>query len=327
MADWGRGVNNDIGWGQGGTNDIGYGSIYADSNSGLTLLLQDNTAFIIEVDTSKAGSNSDQFQFTGAQGNYDVVAKQNGIVVQTFRDLSDQETITFSNGSGVYVLEIKEKSVNGFTGLRFNDSGDKLKLSKINQWGLFADNRQGLFFGCLNLNTLANDIEWLNIVTDGSQMFQDCPLQSLPSAMTLLNVENGSDMFRGCPLTFLPFQMILSNLQNGSQMFRGCPLQSLPSAMTLANLQNGFLIFLGSQFTTLPSSITLSNLENGSLMFLGSTINTQRYSILLIDMQNLNTNTNVTFHGGDSRYNDEGEVARNLLINNQSWSFTDAGPA
>jgi len=41
MSDWGKGVNNNIGWGQGGTNDIGYGSIYAVSNSGLTLLLKD----------------------------------------------------------------------------------------------------------------------------------------------------------------------------------------------------------------------------------------------------------------------------------------------
>jgi len=46
MADWGKGVNNDIGWGQGGTNDIGYGSIYAVSNSGLTLLLQDESFFL-----------------------------------------------------------------------------------------------------------------------------------------------------------------------------------------------------------------------------------------------------------------------------------------
>jgi len=41
MSDWGKGVNNNIGWGQSGTNDIGYGSIYAVSNSGLTLLLKD----------------------------------------------------------------------------------------------------------------------------------------------------------------------------------------------------------------------------------------------------------------------------------------------
>ena len=39
MSDWGKGVNNDIGWGQGADNNIGWGSIYAKSNSGLTLLL------------------------------------------------------------------------------------------------------------------------------------------------------------------------------------------------------------------------------------------------------------------------------------------------
>ena len=38
MSDWGKGVINNIGWGQGANNDIGWGSIYADSNSGLTLL-------------------------------------------------------------------------------------------------------------------------------------------------------------------------------------------------------------------------------------------------------------------------------------------------
>ena len=115
MSDWGKGVINDIGWGQGGTNDIGYGSIYADSNSGLTLLLKDNTAFIIEVKTDELGiSNNDQFQFTGAEGDYDVVAKQGGVIVQTFSDLSDAATITFANGEGTYILEVTPKEVNPF---------------------------------------------------------------------------------------------------------------------------------------------------------------------------------------------------------------------
>ena len=46
MSDWGKGVINNIGWGQGGTNDIGYGSIYADSNSGDTLLLKAESFFL-----------------------------------------------------------------------------------------------------------------------------------------------------------------------------------------------------------------------------------------------------------------------------------------
>ena len=46
MSNWGKGVINNIGWGQGGTNDIGYGSIYADSNSGDTLLLKAESFFL-----------------------------------------------------------------------------------------------------------------------------------------------------------------------------------------------------------------------------------------------------------------------------------------
>ena len=134
MSDWGKGVNNNIGWGQGGTNDIGYGSIYADSNSGSTLLLKDNTAFIIEVDTSKAGTPSDQFQFTGAVGDYDVVAKQNDIVVANFNDLSGAETITLPS-SGIYVLEVSAKEVNGFNRIQFDNKRDNDKILDTKNWG------------------------------------------------------------------------------------------------------------------------------------------------------------------------------------------------
>ena len=71
-------------------------------------------AFIIEVDTSKTGvSNNNQFQFTGAVGDYDVVAKQNGVVIETFNNLSDEATITLPS-SGVYILEVTPKEVNPF---------------------------------------------------------------------------------------------------------------------------------------------------------------------------------------------------------------------
>jgi surface protein len=133
-----------------------------------------NTAFIIEVDTSKAGSNSNQFQFTGAQGNYDVVAKQNGIVVQTFRDLSDQETITFSNGTGVYVLEVSAKEDNGFNRISFNNSGDKLKITDIKQWGnIVWSSFERAFFGCSNMLVTATDIPDLSSVTNMLVMFRN----------------------------------------------------------------------------------------------------------------------------------------------------------
>jgi len=350
MSNWGKGVINNIGWGQGANNDIGYGSIYADSNSGLTLLLKDNTAFIIEVDTTKAGTPSDQFQFTGAEGDYDVVAKQNNIVVATFDNLSGEETITLPS-SGVYVLEVNAKEVSPFTGMRFNNAGDKLKITKNLQWGIFNDTRQQLFFGCSNLTEIGSDVNWLNNITNGNELFRDCSLVSLPETLTLDNLTNGENMFKFNSLTFLPSGMTLDNLTNGENMFRGNSLTSLPSGMTLPNLNDGRLMFTEALLTSLPSGMTLDNLINGENMFrnanltdlpsgmtlpnlndgiaflVDSTINTARYSQLLVDMEDGNSNTNVLFHGGDSKYNTSGETARNLLIANQNWSFTDGGLA
>jgi hypothetical protein len=258
--------------------------------------------FIIEVDTSKAGvTNNNQFQFTGALGDYDVVAKQGGSVVQTFTNLSNQQNITFSNGSGVYVLEVTAKSTNGFTGLQFTNFGDKLKLLKINQWGVFNDIRQGLFFGCSNLTQIGVDNNWLNSITDGNFIFRDCGITSLPNTLTLNNLIKGNILFFNNSLTSLPSGMTLNNLKNGSRTFRNNPLTSLPSGMTLENLNNGYQ------------------------MFLGVTLSTARYSQLLEDMQNLNSNSNVSFNGGNSKYNTTGETARDLLTNDQSWTFTDGG--
>jgi len=172
MSDWGKGVINDIGWGQGGTNDIGYGSIYADSNSGLTLLLKDNTAFIIEVKTDNTGtSNDNQFQFTGAQGDYDVVAKQNDIVVANFNDLSGQQTITLPS-SGVYILEVFPKASNGFNRIQFDNNEDKNKILDTKNWGDIVWNSfENAFYGCINMTVTATDVPNLSSVTDMNSMF------------------------------------------------------------------------------------------------------------------------------------------------------------
>jgi hypothetical protein len=160
MSDWGKGVINDIGWGQGANNDIGWGSIYDKSYAGETLLKSDLNidAFIMEVDTSKTGvSNSDQFEFTGALGDYDVVAKQNDIVVANFNDLSNQETITLPS-SGVYVLEVIPKDTNGFNAIGYEDSRDVNKILDIITYGT-VEWTYISFYRCPNLKTIGDKIE------------------------------------------------------------------------------------------------------------------------------------------------------------------------
>jgi surface protein len=127
--------------------------------------------FIIEVDTSNAGSANDAFQFTGSVGDYDVVAKQNGTQVATFNDLSGQQTITLPS-SGIYVLEVIPKEVNGFNRIAFDNGGDKLKITDVKQWGDVAwSSFSSAFFGCSNMLTTATDIPDLSNVTDMGNMF------------------------------------------------------------------------------------------------------------------------------------------------------------
>ena len=144
--------------------------------SRLRTLPFNTTAFIIEVGTSKTGvSNNNQFQFTGAEGDYDVVAKKGGLVVQTFINLSDEETITFSDGSGVYVLEVSAKEVNGFNRISFNNGGDNSKVQDIKQLGTIVwSSFEGAFYGCTNTLVTATDVPNLSSVTSMKDMFNRC---------------------------------------------------------------------------------------------------------------------------------------------------------
>jgi hypothetical protein len=205
MSDWGKGVINDIGWGQGANNDIGWGSIYDKSNAGETLLKSDLNidTFIIEVDTSKTGvSNNNQFQFTGAEGDYDVVAKQNDIVVATFDNLSGEQTITLPS-SGIYVLEVSAKEANGFNRIRFALAGDNNKITDIKQWGTIVwSSFNAAFFGCSNMLITATDVPNLSICVNYNNMFRNATLAN-PNARNwdVSNAITMSSMFENSNLS------------------------------------------------------------------------------------------------------------------------------
>jgi surface protein len=159
-------------------------------------LIFDNTLipFIIEVDTSKYGvSNSDQFQFRDAEGDYDVIAKQNDTVVATFNDLSNQETITLPS-SGIYDLEVIPKSSNGFNRIAFDNRGDKDKMLDIKQWGdVVWSSFNGAFWDCDNMTVTATDAPNLSSVTDMSSMFAFA--SSANPNTTNWDVSNVTDMY------------------------------------------------------------------------------------------------------------------------------------
>jgi len=304
MSDWGKGVNNNIGWGQGGTNDIGYGSIYADSNSGLTLLLKDNTAFTIEVKTDNAGtSNDNQFQFTGAEGDYDVMAKQNGVVIETFNDLSNEETITLPS-SGIYDLEVFPKASNGFNRIRFNNGGDRLKITDIKQWGnVVWSSFSSAFSGCSNMLTTAIDVPNLSQVTSMRTMFY---LTEIPS----IDVSNWD----------------VSNVTDLGFMFNGTNANPDVSNWDVSNVTDMFQMFSDS-FNANPDcrNWDVSNVTRMTKMFNGTNLSVENLTACYENWSQLNLQQNVEFSAGSTKYNASGQAGRDILVNTYNWTITDGG--
>lgn len=310
--------------------------------------------------------------------------------------VTGNHTITFPTGAGVH-----EITINGvFPRFYFNNSGDKDKVISIDSWGeiQYSTNQNGAFYGCSNLSSIANDIQWINQATICQSTFRNCNLSNLPNEMTLSSLAISSSMFSNNNLTSLPSGMVLDNLTNGFSMFSDNSLTSLPPLMNLDNLTTGIVMFSNNNLTSLPSGMDLNLLTNGLAMFsdnnltslpeimslssiqtanfmfknnsltslpasmslsllvnagemfennsltdlpsvmklqslsvggdmfFGNTINTARYSQLLIDLESLNPNNNVSFNGGNSKYNASGETARNILTSSpRLWTIIDGG--
>jgi surface protein len=366
---WGKGAtNNSIGWGQSGNNSIGFGSVYATSNAGETDLgiIDPPTYFGILVDTSITGtgtvSNNDQFQFTGALGNYDVEAYQNGSLVATFEDLSGEETITLPS-AGVYELRVEPKEVNGFNRIQFNNVGDRNKLFEIKSWGSnvvwvsFANS----FRGCQNLGECnIVDVPNLSQVTNFSFMFASAP--NFNSDLSNWDVSNGTNfsfMFIGASSFNSDLsQWDVSNGTNFSFMFSGA--SSFTSDLSQWDVSNGTnfttMFFNASSFNSDLSNWDVSNgtsfstmlrnassfnsdlsnwdVSNGTSLvnfLLGSNINepntTTNYDNLLNAWSELSLNLNISFSGGNSQYSAVGLVGRNKLINDFGWTIADGGLA
>lgn len=137
--------------------------------------------FTIRVKTDNAGtSGTNQFTFTGAAGNYDVISRnESNNNIQTFSNLSDAATITFADGTGTYELKIRPKGTSNATRFRqiqFSGGGDRLKLLEIKKWGnvrwtLFLD----AFRGCENMDVTADDTPIISFSNFSClQMFQQC---------------------------------------------------------------------------------------------------------------------------------------------------------
>ena len=261
--------------------------------------------FIIEVKTDNAGtSNDNQFQFTGAVGDYDVVAKQSNVIVETFDNLSGEETLTFANGAGTYILEVTPKETNGFSKVAYANGGDRKKLTKHIQWGdVVWSSFDSIFWGCSNISFEYTDIPDLSEVT----------IMRLPFAGTSFNsTVNNWDV---------------SNITDMNNAFRLAGNFNQPvnnwDVSNVTDMQNMFNA--ASAFNQPINDWNVSNVENMANILNDSSFSVANLTSVYEDWSQLTLQQNVPFSAGKIKYNASGQAGRDVMTNTFNWGITDGG--
>jgi len=312
-------------------------------------------AFIIEVKTNNAGtSNDNQFQFTGAEGDYDVVAKQNGTQLATFNDLSGAETITLPS-SGVYDLEIKAKEVNGFNRIKFDNGGDNSKITDIIQWGTIVwSSFRDAFRGCENMLVTATDIPDLSNVTDMSNMFRDASSANpdvsnwdvssvIDMGIMFFNASSANPDTSNWDVSSVTdmYAMFLgassanpdtsnwdvSSVTAMSFMFRNASSANPnTSNWDVSNVNDmRFMFYEASSANPDTSNWDVSSVTDMSSMFQGSNLSVNNLTACYENWSQLNLQQNVEFSAGSTKYNSSGQAGRDILVNTYNWIIEDGG--
>ena len=301
---------------------------------------------IIVVDTTKAGSASNTFVLPIIKDVTEVVKIEWGDGTSSM-GVNGNNTHVYA-ASGVYTVKIESKV---FGGIYFNNGGDKAKITKIANYGQGVSRLNiGNFYGCSSL--LSIDIgDIVSNGTNASNQYRGCTALTTVPLFDLSSVTNAYAMFYQCNgLTTVPLFNLskctstrsmfalcsslttvplfdLSSVTDAYAMFSSCTNLTTVPLFNLSKVTNTYTMFLNCTSLTSIPLLNLSSVTDASLMFSGVTLSTTSYSDFLINLATLPLQSGVSFHGGYSKYNVAGGVARAYLIANFGWTITDGGAA
>lgn len=208
-------------------------------------------------------------------------------------------THTYTN-IGIYVVKISG-TINGF---RFNNTGDKSKILYVNKWGcLKLGNSNGYFYGCNNLDILADDY----LIS--------------PSTVTL------ASMFRGCTSLTNALKMNTENINNMEIMYYQCANYNKPFMFNTKNvIYLGVCLFGCTIFNQDISLLNIANVATMNNILIGTSWTRENYDKFLISAASQSVKSSVQF-GCNATYTTGGaaETARTYLITSKSWTISDGG--
>lgn len=300
---------------------------------------------IIVVDTTKAGSASNTFVLPIIKAASETVKIYWGDGTNS-TGVNGDNTHVYA-ASGIYTVKIESRL---FGGIYFNNGGDKAKITKITSFGRGVIRSLATsFYGCSSL-TAIDDPTLITIATDATNIFRGCSLLSTIPNINFSKVTSAFAAFAFMPVTTVPlfdFSKVtnaqsafygdtalttvplfdLSKVTNASYMFYQCSKLTTVPLFNLSSVTNAQSMFDQCAALTTVPLFNLSNCTNATNMFLGVTLTTQSYSDFLINLATLPLKSGVSFHGGNSKYNVAGGVARAYLVSNFGWTITDGGAA
>ena len=188
---------------------------------------------------------------------------------------------------------------------KFNNSGDKLKIVDIVEWGdVSPTDYSDAFNGCSNMQITAIDSPPFALVNDASNMFKSCAIMT-PNTVNwnTFGLTNMSGMFSLCTL----FNGDVSNWD-------------VEQCLSFALMFFGCSSFGGDVSAWRPLNVTTM-----TFMFFFVTINTTVYGSILENWSALAIQSGVDLHAGSSNYPASKQAFRDTLTVANSWTITDSG--
>ena len=157
-----------------------------------------DTRFKITVDTTKAGSANDTFVLPTIGAGlivYDYYVDWGDGGAEQHVIVNTSQTHVYS-ASGTYQVKIRGT----FPSIYFFNTGDKLKLMSIDNWGqvVFGGAMTNAFYGCSNMVGNYIDVPDMSRVTEVFHFFMNCSSFNTPVVFNTGICTLFTDMFYGC---------------------------------------------------------------------------------------------------------------------------------
>ncbi|WP_178985012.1 BspA family leucine-rich repeat surface protein [Winogradskyella helgolandensis] len=319
--------------------------------SSVSLSLNAQTEFITTWETSNTGPSDDETIVIPIIGGTFDIDWGDGTPIETTQ--TGPVTHTYLS-SGEYVVTID----GDFDRINFNNSGDRLKLLEVNQWGTIAwTSMHSAFFGCENLTIPATDAPDLSNVTHLNRMFRNATsINQNINHWDVSNVVSMIEMFRdatvfnqdlsswnvssvfslgmsGMFMLATDFNQDInswdvSNVTGMDDMFRGASdFNQDISSWTVSNVKYMSGMFNGAtNFDQDISGWDISNVEDMKDMFFDVTLSTNNYESILTGWDSQTLQSGLDFHGGNSQYCSVAATnAKANMAASDSWIITDGG--